>query len=129
MNWIVENWVTIVVALVCGWVLFGNKILAKIYGVQAMSSAQLAELLKNNEIDLIDVRTPGEYNQNHIREAKLYPLNDLNQSVNELRDKYKDKPLAVICASGNRSTSACIILKKAGLEQVYNISGGMMSWS
>ena len=48
--------------------------------------------------------------------------------LNELSDKYKDKPIICSCRSGQRSAQACSMLKKHGFENVYNLRGGMMAW-
>ncbi len=43
-------------------------------------------------------------------------------------DKFKDKPVIVVCQSGNRSSSTCNALTKRGFEKVYNLSGGISAW-
>lgn len=70
---------------------------------------------------VIDVRTPSEFNNGHIKGAKNIPLNSLNSKLSSIK---KDKPVITVCASGMRSGSAKNLLKKHGYE-VYN--GG--AWS
>ena len=43
-------------------------------------------------------------------------------------EKYKGKPIIAVCRSGNRSGSACGMLKKAGFENLHNLAGGMQAW-
>lgn len=66
---------------------------------------------------IIDVRTPGEYSDGHIKQSVNIPLNILPQKVNEL--KKKNKPIITVCRSGSRSGMAKSLLSKEGLE-VYN---------
>ncbi|HJV36199.1 rhodanese-like domain-containing protein [Geomonas sp.] len=74
---------------------------------------------------LLDVRTPEEYQQAHLKGAKLIPLNELPQRVNEIP---RDKPILVYCAVGRRSLKAADFLSAQGYHEVYQISDGLISW-
>jgi rhodanese-related sulfurtransferase len=74
---------------------------------------------------VVDVREPWEYQQGHVPGAVLIPLGQLSARVNELDP---EKPVAVICASGNRSQSAAALLGQKGFKTVYNVSGGTGAW-
>lgn len=93
-------------------------------GVRQISTAQLKSELKDKHKQYIDVRTPGEFIANHIREFKNIPLHELGGRASELA---KDKEIIVICQSGMRSNRACKLLKKQGY-QVANVKGGMSAW-
>ena len=94
--------------------------------VAQMDVRELHEKLKQDEaITLIDVRTPGEYQvDGHISGARLLPLSVLQQRQDELP---QDRPIAVICRSGNRSQISCELLARGGFTAV-NVSGGMLAW-
>jgi rhodanese-related sulfurtransferase len=87
---------------------------------------ELHEQLEAGEaIALVDVRTPAEYEMDgHISGARLLPLAVLAQRQDELP---QDRPIVVICRSGNRSQIACEMLARAGLTAM-NVSGGMLAW-
>ena len=72
---------------------------------------------------IIDVRTPGEFQQGHIKNSKNIPLNILSTKINEI--KKLNKPMIVCCQSGMRSGQAAGILKSNGIE-VMN-GGGWQS--
>ncbi|MFZ5885312.1 MAG: MBL fold metallo-hydrolase [Chloroflexota bacterium] len=74
---------------------------------------------------IVDVREPWEYRQGHVPGAMLIPLGELSLRWNELNP---ERPVAVICASGNRSQSAAALLGQKGFKTVYNISGGVGAW-
>ena len=74
---------------------------------------------------VVDVREPWEYRQGHVPGALLIPLGQLSTRVNELNP---ERPVAVICASGNRSQSAAALLGQKGFKTVYNVSGGTGAW-
>ena len=104
------------------------NLLQSLFGppMPSVSAAELNEKLKNGKRPFVlDVRQPHEFRTGHIVGAKLIPLGELNRRVNELP---KDKEIAVICATGNRSHSATKVLLRAGYNAV-NVKGGMMGWS
>lgn len=63
---------------------------------------------------IIDVRTPGEFQQGHIKNSKNIPLNIISTKINEI--KKLNKPVIVCCQSGMRSGQAAGILKSNGIE-------------
>ena len=96
-------------------------------GVRNISTAELKNELKGKNKLFIDVRTPGEYKGNHIREFKNIPLNLLAEKAE--KELSKDKEVIVICQSGMRSGQASKLLKKLGYTKVTNVKGGMNAWS
>lgn len=77
---------------------------------------------------LVDVRTPGEFTRGHLEGATLIDVSqrDAAQKLNRLP---KNQPIFVYCLSGSRSADAAYFLKKQGFTNVYNLSGGVMSWN
>lgn len=86
------------------------------------TSVDYAELVKNGA-QIIDVRTPAEFNGGHIKGAKNIPLQSLNQNLGKIN---KNKPVITCCASGARSAAAKSILQNSGFSEVYN-GGGWQS--
>lgn len=85
-------------------------------------------LLKEDKAALIDVRTEKEYAEGHL--AGAVNVDFLSKSfVSKVEAAYpKDKPLAVYCRSGKRSSGAAKLLAGAGYT-VYNLKGGYMAWT
>ncbi len=73
---------------------------------------------------LLDVRTPGEYKQGHVKGAELIPLNELSVKKGRIP---KEREVICICASGNRSSAAARQLSVQGYK-VSNMRGGMSRW-
>jgi len=69
---------------------------------------------------LIDVRTPGEFKQGHLKGAINIPLQTLEDNLSKIK---KDKALIMYCASGMRSAAAKRILTGKGFQPVYNGGG------
>jgi rhodanese-related sulfurtransferase len=97
--------------------------------IQDMEPGELHQLLQNCKNGdcpvVVDVREPWEYRQGHVPGAVLIPLGQLSARLNELDPQ---RPVAVICASGNRSQSAAALLGQKGFKTVYNVSGGTGAW-
>jgi sulfur-carrier protein adenylyltransferase/sulfurtransferase len=87
---------------------------------------QLADLIAHGKsVVVVDVREPWEYEINHIDGAKLIPLNELPQRVNELSTADN---IVVNCLSGQRSTQATRLLNSMGFKKAKNLKGGMRAW-
>lgn len=76
---------------------------------------------------VVDVRTPGEFSQGHIKKALNISIND--EKFPELINKYdKSKPIFVYCLSGSRSSYAASYMRSQGFKVVYDLTGGMIKW-
>lgn len=73
--------------------------------------------LMANGAQIIDVRTKGEFQSEHIKGSVNIPLDSLKNNLSKLK---KDKPVITCCASGMRSASAKGLLKANGFVDVYN---------
>jgi rhodanese-related sulfurtransferase len=89
-------------------------LLSSLFG--SKSKVDLGELIAQGA-QIIDVRTPAEFQNGHIKKAVNIPLDKLPNSLKKIS---KDKPVITCCASGMRSSSAKSILQKAG----YNVHNG-----
>ncbi len=94
-----------------------------------ISAKRLAELGAENNIDVIDVRTPVEYREVHLAVARNVPLDSLDpHAVMKERNGSGDKPLYIICRSGNRSSKARERFVAAGYTNVVDVEGGTNAW-
>jgi len=94
----------------------------------SLTMEQFKEKLKNDkELIVLDVRTPEEVAGGMIENAINIPVQVLEQRIKEL-EKYKDKEIAVICRTQNRSATAASILSKNGYNVKY-VLGGMSAYS
>lgn len=77
------------------------------------------------DVEILDVRGRGEYEAGHVPHAVNVPLDTLADRVSTLDPS---KPLAVICASGYRSSAAASILRRHAFRELYNVTGGTNAW-
>ena len=80
-------------------------------------------MLRNQNVEIIDVRSPGEFMQGNAAGSINIPLNEISSRINEI--KSINGPKLLVCASGNRSGQAEQFLRSEGIEDVYNAG----SWS
>ena len=95
--------------------------------IPQLSVAELKEQMANSELQIVDVRRPGEYVNGHVPSALNAPLASLDKSLGPL-PLQKNKPTAVICAGGYRSSAAASLLQKQGFSNLLNVSGGTGAW-
>jgi hydroxyacylglutathione hydrolase len=79
----------------------------------------------NNGLFILDVRQPAEWHAGHVPDAHHISGGDL---PGHLDDVPRDKPIAVYCASGYRSSVAASLLRRSGRRNVYNVIGGFTAW-
>jgi hydroxyacylglutathione hydrolase len=77
------------------------------------------------ELQVVDVRRPGEYAAGHVPGAINLTLAHLEHEVSSLNS---NRPAAVICASGYRSSAATSILERHNFTEIYNVVGGTNGW-
>ena len=87
-----------------------------------------AELLQlhGSGASIVDVRTPPEFEAGHIASAINVPVDQL-QMVAPAWDK--NQPIVVYCATGARSAEAATYLAGAGFKKVYDLTGGLATWT
>jgi len=81
-----------------------------------------------NDFEILDVRTPDEYEEGHIPQATLLDINDAPAFMAGLNARNQDKAYFVYCRSGARSARACQVMAQYGFKNTFNLLGGIMNW-
>jgi thioredoxin 1 len=92
-----------------------------------ISADDFQKQIAESNIQLVDVRTPEEYAQKHLANAKNININSSSFET-EMNALDKSKPLYVYCLSGGRSGNAADWAHKNGFKEVYNLEGGVLAW-
>lgn len=96
--------------------------------MQEISVSQLQQSrMAGEDLYILDVRTPGEYQIANIG-GHLLPLGQLEKKLDEL-SRVRDKKIVVLCHKGIRSRQAVAILNADGFSQVFNLIGGIHQWA
>ena len=90
-----------------------------------LSPQVAAERVHREQAVLLDVRAPGERAQHRIANTLAIPLSQLATRIGDLP---RTRPLIVHCAGGYRSSIAASLLKRAGIDQVSELAGGIAAW-
>lgn len=93
-------------------------------GVKNVTLDELSDQLIDKNTQLIDVRTPREFQARRLKGFKNIPLKELKKESENLS---KDKELIIICETGMRSMQACKRLKRQGFKKLTNVRGGITS--
>jgi thioredoxin len=85
-------------------------------------------ILSNDSLQVLDVRTPGEYYSGHIKNALQADWNDKAEFDRRISYVDKSKPVYVYCLAGGRSAAAADKMRKMGYAHVYELKGGINGW-
>lgn len=94
-------------------------------GWEALEELGLEELERDPDLAVIDVREPEEWATGFVPGALLIPLARLRDQLPRLPS---DRPLAVVCESGLRSSTGASLLRAEGFSRVANVPGGTAAW-
>jgi len=86
--------------------------------------AALVKALAGGEVALVDVREQNEWDAGHVEGATLHPL-----SAFDPEQLPRDKPIVLICRSGNRSMTALRAARAAGFKDIWHYKGGVLGWA
>jgi rhodanese-related sulfurtransferase len=92
-----------------------------------ISVKEMQELVHLEDMQLVDVRTPSEYNEGHVPNAQNIDFwgENFDAKIDELD---KTKPIIVYCKSGGRSAKCASKLAAKGFEKIYDLKGGFSQW-
>jgi len=87
---------------------------------------ELQALAREQDVQVIDVRTPAEYGEMHAEIAHLIPLDTLD--AERFLETHEGAPVYVFCRTGSRAKLACQKLERAGHENAVVVEGGVTAW-
>lgn len=121
-----NNYLWAISALISGVALLVMTLRTKTSGPR-LTPAQATQLINREDAQVIDVREQPEWAKGRIAGSRHIPVGQLDQRIGDL-EKFKERPLIIVCASGMRSASACSTLRKAGFDKVFALDGGIGAW-
>ena len=95
--------------------------------VKVISAEEMQSLLEADEVQLVDVRTPEEYELGHIDDAQN--IDYFSPTFDEdIKNLDKTKPVILYCKSGGRSAKCAEKMVEAGFVKIYDLEGGISKW-
>jgi len=97
------------------------------YGIKEIDVIELSKQLDDlpENVKLIDVRTPAEVARGKIAGSENLPLHVIPLKVNDFNN---DDKIIFYCQTGARSAQACAFMTSKGVDNVYNLRGGIVTW-
>ncbi len=95
--------------------------------IKIVTTEEVETIIQSEDVQLIDVRTPEEYEEGHILNAQNIDYNSPNFEV-DITKLDKTKPVLLYCKSGNRSGKSSQIFLEAGFKTIYDLEGGITEW-
>ena len=123
MNFLLENWMLIAVALASGVAL----IVPTLGKGSGLSPQDMVQLMNREKAVVIDVCSPEEFAQGHVIGAKNLPVGELEAKLAQVV-KNKSTPVVMVCQAGARSSRAVATAQKLGYEKVQSLAGGLKAW-
>ncbi len=125
MNFFIDNWYLVLVALVSGAMLL-LPIFREAAG-GSLTAARAVQLINREKAVVVDVSEPDEFAAGHVGGAKNVPLGQLEERLPQVV-KNKTVPLVLVCAKGARAQRAVAVAKKLGYEKAEALAGGLKAW-
>lgn len=94
---------------------------------KVVAQSEFKTLMSKKDAQLIDVRTPEEYNDGYIENAKNINFNSADFKA-KMEKLDKTKPVLIYCHSGGRSGKTAAMLKEMGFKEVYDLQSGYSGW-
>lgn len=95
---------------------------------EVFTAKEAEKFIREKNPFILDVRTPREYQAGHLENSTLIPVQELQRRIGEI-EKYKNQPVLIYCATGNRSTVASKILIDEGFSHIFNLRYGIVGWA
>lgn len=124
MKFIIDNIFLIGIVLVSGGALIVHTLQRTGAKVTALQATQM---INQGKTLILDVRNSDDFAVSHLRDAKNIPLKELKNRVAEL-EKFKARPVIVVCTKGLQAAKATAQLKKLGYDGAVSLLGGLEAW-
>lgn len=96
-------------------------------GANGVTTSEATQLVNREDAVVLDIRETKDFKAGHIAGARNIPQSRVDERIAEL-DKFKSKPVIVVCKHGQSSGAVQGKLAKAGFERALKLKGGMTQW-
>ncbi len=124
MQFFIDNIFLIAIAFLSGAMLVWPLIRSRAAG-PALSTLQATQLINSKNAQIVDVRNADDFAKGSLPNARNVPTAALKDRLGELK---KERPVIVVCNTGNTAGPAAAQLRAAGFGEVFVLSGGLAAW-
>lgn len=126
-NFVLNHWELFLALVFILAMLGGNNWFQSAQGYLNVVPFTATALINHEDALVLDVREDQEFRDGHIINSVHIPTGDLVKRLKEL-EKYRQRPIILVCRSGNRSRTSAALLHKQGFNPLYNLEGGIIAW-
>ena len=127
MEFLSNNLMLVTLVFLSGSMLLWSFVGNRLRGVTEVDSLGALQMINHKDAFVLDVREKVEFEAGHILNAKHLPLGKLMERMGEI-EKYRNRPVVVVCRGGHRSATAVQLLNKQGFSQAISLAGGVVAW-
>lgn len=128
MEFLKQNVMLIGLAIGSGLALLLPMLSRSVAGIASLTVTEAVMLINRKSALVLDVREADEFAQGHLQGARHVPLSQLSARLKEL-EKFRDKPVLVVCQRGKRANAAAKLLKAQNFTTLNVLKGGMLAWT
>ncbi len=128
---IVSHWELFIALFVVLGIILVFERKAKAGSAVALNPQQAVDWMNRQQAIVIDIRDREAFRKGHIINSESMEPANVVSVVTEGKqaEKYKDKPILIVCAQGVSAAKTAALLKKAGIEKVAILKGGIQAWT
>lgn len=127
VSFILHHWALSLAFVVVVIAIFVDEYRSKVGGSTGLLPSQLVTKINRETAAVLDIRQADAFRKGHIINAINIPGKDLMANLKKL-EKYRNKPLVLVCQSGMEAVKKAALLKKQGFDELYILKGGMDAW-
>jgi rhodanese-related sulfurtransferase len=125
-SFIGNHWLLVTLFVVLATLILSDALTRKISGVNPVGTAEAIQIVNQRNGLFLDIRDSAEFKKEYIAESMNLPLSSLETNIAKLKDT--TQPIILICASGQRSSTAAKQLRSSGFSDISVLSGGLNAW-
>jgi len=95
---------------------------------KVIGNQQITTMMNRESAVIIDIRSKADFNKGHLLGSLNIPAAQLKDAAKEL-ENYHQHPIILVDANGMHAAAATTQLQKMGLQQLYRMQGGIVSWT
>ncbi|MFA7399269.1 MAG: rhodanese-like domain-containing protein [Sideroxydans sp.] len=127
LQFLENNVLTVSITFISGYMLFWSYFGNRLRGIKEVDTHAAMNLINRQNAVVLDVREQTEYDAGHIINSRLISARALKERIGEL-EKFRERPIVVVCHSGSRATAATALLNREGFTQAHLLVGGVTAW-
>lgn len=127
IDFVVNHWFLCGLFAILLVIFLVNELRHRSHGIKQLSPQQVVDLMNHEHAVVIDIRERNLFEAGHIIGALNIKSDEFETKKSKL-NKFKSKPVVVVCSQGTGASKFANILKQAGFEQVFQLDGGLAAW-